>query len=271
MVGPDEGTADGSVRRGLAEEGVAAAALAIWAVFFGLYALAFLCFQYQAFAPNFSPLKSALGMIPLAVLMIPLAVAGPGLARRYGVRPVVACSLLMGGLGAAIAGVLGPSQGYWGLAVGFFIFGGIGLGGAPVTEAITQRLPAAKQGVASAVNNLTRELGAVFGVAVTGTAFNMGYRHEISAALDPATDPLSELARESPAAGLAVVPQAGPEAPRYLQAVLDGVDTAWLAAMGTVAAFFALAGIVFVRAFGAGPGASQDSEPSSTASMTQAT
>jgi hypothetical protein len=140
-----------------------------------------------------------------------------------------------------------------GTVAGFFVFGGIGLGGGPVTEAITQRLPAAKQGVASAVNNLTRELGAVFGVAVTGTAFNIGYRHEISAALDPAADPLAELARESPAAGLTVVPQAGADAPRYLGAVLDGVDTAWMAAMGTVAGFFVLAGIVFVATFPATP------------------
>jgi MFS family permease len=219
-------------------QGVAPAAVAIWTVFFGIYAFAFLSFQYEAFALGFSPLQAAAGLIPMGTTMIPAAIVGPRLAARYGIRPVVAASLLLGAVGAVLSGILGDTLGYRGLAVGLFVMGGIGLGGGPVTEEITRRLPAAKQGVASAVNNLTRELGAVFGVAFTGTAFNIGYRHEIDAALNPAVDPLAAVIKESPAAGLQAVGQGGPDAPSRLAAILDGIDTGWIAAMSTVAAFF---------------------------------
>ena len=49
----------------------------------------------------------------------------------------------------------------------------------PATNAIVASLPRAKQGVASAVNDTARELGAAFGVAVLGSAFNTGYRNSI--------------------------------------------------------------------------------------------
>ncbi|WP_019873509.1 MFS transporter [Sporichthya polymorpha] len=257
------------------EEGVAPAAVAIWAVFFGIYAMAFLSFQYLAFALEFSALRAALGLLPFGATMIPLAVLGPRLAARYGTRAVVAASLLAGAIGASLSGVLAVWHGYWGLAIGLAVLGAIGLGGGPVTEEITCRLPAAKQGVASAVNNLTRELGAVFGVAFTGTAFNIGYRHEISSALDPAADPLAALAQDSPAAGFAAAGQAGTEAPTYLTAVLDGVDTGWLAAMGTVAAFSALATVYFLARYpgretvttddGVASGEVRDPRPTATA------
>ncbi len=49
----------------------------------------------------------------------------------------------------------------------------------PATNAIVASLPRAKQGVASAVNDTSRELGAAFGVAVLGSVFNIGYRNSI--------------------------------------------------------------------------------------------
>ena len=53
----------------------------------------------------------------------------------------------------------------------------------PATNAIVASLPRDKQGVASAVNDTARELGAAFGVAVLGSAFNIGYRRAIDSHL----------------------------------------------------------------------------------------
>ena len=50
----------------------------------------------------------------------------------------------------------------------------------PATNAIVASLPREKQGVASAVNDTARELGAAFGVAMLGSAFNIGYRDDIA-------------------------------------------------------------------------------------------
>jgi hypothetical protein len=49
----------------------------------------------------------------------------------------------------------------------------------PATNAIIASLPRAKQASRQLVNDTARELGAAFGVAVLGSAFNTGYRNRI--------------------------------------------------------------------------------------------
>ena len=63
------------------------------------------------------------------------------------------------------------------------------LSGAPATTAIVASLPAAKQGIASAMNDVSRELGGALGIAVLGSILNTGYRSSIdqhTAGLPPA-------------------------------------------------------------------------------------
>ena len=69
----------------------------------------------------------------------------------------------------------------------------------PATNAIIASLPRAKQGVASAVNDTARELGAAFGVAVLGSVFNTGYRHSIDAHRGVLPAGVADQAREAPA------------------------------------------------------------------------
>jgi Na+/melibiose symporter-like transporter len=57
---------------------------------------------------------------------------------------------------------------------------GMGLAGTPATTAITASLPESKQGVASAVNDLAREFGSAFGIAVLGSMLTSGYRDGVS-------------------------------------------------------------------------------------------
>ena len=54
---------------------------------------------------------------------------------------------------------------------------GIGLTMAPATDSIMAALPAQKAGVGSAVNNATRNLGTVLGVAVVGSIAANSYTH----------------------------------------------------------------------------------------------
>ena len=59
---------------------------------------------------------------------------------------------------------------------------GAGMGAAmtPATAAITEALPAAAQGVGSAVNDLARELDGAVGIAVIGSALTATYRSHLS-------------------------------------------------------------------------------------------
>jgi hypothetical protein len=81
---------------------------------------------------------------------------------------------------------------------------GAALAMTPATNAIVASLPRAKQGVASAVNDTARELGAAFGVAVLGSAFNTGYRHGLDGHLGGLSATVASRAREAPAIALQV-------------------------------------------------------------------
>src|SRR5439155_23676527 len=53
---------------------------------------------------------------------------------------------------------------------------GMALSGSPATTAIVASLPRDKQGVASAINDVSRELGGALGIAVLGSILNIAYR-----------------------------------------------------------------------------------------------
>lgn len=63
---------------------------------------------------------------------------------------------------------------------------GMGLSMTPSTEAVTGSLPSEKQGVASALDDATREFGTAPGVALLGALLSAGYRSSVDGTL-PAT------------------------------------------------------------------------------------
>ena len=60
---------------------------------------------------------------------------------------------------------------------------GIGLCVAPTTSAIMNAVPTEKQGVASAVNDTTREVGAAIGIAVAGSVLAAQYTNALAPGL----------------------------------------------------------------------------------------
>src|SRR4029453_8007336 len=62
---------------------------------------------------------------------------------------------------------------------------GMGFARAPATDSIMGTLPAAQAGVGSAVNDTTREIGGVPGVAVMGSVARSTYAHHVATALPP--------------------------------------------------------------------------------------
>jgi MFS family permease len=130
---------------------------------------------------------------------------------------------------------------YWQLAAGLVVLG-IGMGAAmtPATTWITESLPPAQQGVASALNDLSREVGGAIGIAVIGSLLAAGYRSSIDGAGLPG--PVAEKARIS----LAVASRMGdPVAAQAQGAFVDGMHSALLFAAGVaVVAAVAVAGLL---------------------------
>jgi hypothetical protein len=98
---------------------------------------------------------------------------------------------------------LGVSSNYLHRLAGMVVLAaGMALAMTPATNAIVSSLPAAKQGVASAVNDTARELGGAFGIAMVGSSFNIGYRGEIDNQIARFPAEVAEGAKESPAIAL---------------------------------------------------------------------
>jgi hypothetical protein len=100
----------------------------------------------------------------------------------------------------------------------------------PATAAITDALPAAKQGVGSATNDLARELGGALGIAVLGSLLQSSYRTGLD--VSGMSAQTSEQARSS----LALASRLGPSVAQDAHAAFtDGLQFALTCAAGAVA------------------------------------
>ena len=120
---------------------------------------------------------------------------------------------------------------YWLLAIGLLILGaGMGFAMTPATSAITSALPVQQQGVASAINDLSREVGGALGIAVIGSIMTAVYRSHLTAPGVPA-DVLNK-AKDSVAVAAHI---GGPVAASADTAFVDGVHIALYTAAGSAA------------------------------------
>jgi MFS family permease len=129
---------------------------------------------------------------------------------------------------------------YWIIVAGLLPLGfGMGLAMTPATTAITEALPLDKQGVGSAMNDLSREFGGALGIAVIGSVLAGGYRTHLH--LPGVAPALADHARSS----LAVATRLGPDvAVRARGAFVDGMHPALLC--GAAAAWVAALAVAFL-------------------------
>jgi hypothetical protein len=108
---------------------------------------------------------------------------GSHLSAAHGARLTVAAGTLAGALGLALQAAFTDGGSYLPTGVGLFLFGlGAGVAMPAATDSIMGALPAARAGVGSAVNDTTRELGGVLGVAVVGSVAATAYSTSMQAA-----------------------------------------------------------------------------------------
>jgi EmrB/QacA subfamily drug resistance transporter len=208
-----------------ANRGFALGALSITCQFFAFFGFIFLVLQYLQLVRGERPLVAAVSLVPMA-LTIGASARGlaPRLVARLGSRVVCVTGLLLLAAGLVVLSRLGSTSGYGLLLAGLLPLGaGAGLAMTPATAAITDALPAAKQGVGSAMNDLSRELGGALGIAVLGSILQSTYRAHLHPAGLPA--PLAEHARAS----LALASRLGPSVTQQAQtAFIDGMRAAFL-------------------------------------------
>ena len=217
--------------RVFARRGLAAGSLSIFVQFFALFGFIFIVLQYLQLIRGDSGLVSAVSMLPMAATLIPAARLAPALVARLGARKVCATGLALIAAAMAVLSQLTPASGYWLLAVGLVVLGaGMGLATTPATSGITAALPAAQQGVGSALNDLSRETGGAVGIAVLASVLTATYQSHLSLAHVPAAQ--AAAARSSVAVATHL---GGTVAVQAQTAFADGMQLALLIAAGLVA------------------------------------
>lgn len=189
----------------------ATGAAAITALFMTMFGFFFLEMQLLQLVLGYSPLGTAVALSPLAVPLLILSPLSAWYLPRLGLRFVVFTGLMLMATGLLCMRGLAVDATYWELAWPLLIIStGVGLFTAPTTSAIMTSAPDDKQGVASAVNDTTREMGAALGIALAGSMLAAGYTHEILPALGGYPEPLRRAAAGSLGEALNAATQLGP-------------------------------------------------------------
>jgi EmrB/QacA subfamily drug resistance transporter len=146
------------------------AGISITVMFFALSGVVFLSTQIYQFVLGYSPLAAGVRALPSAAALAVFSPLGAALTKRVGTLVPVALGLaaITGGLVLFSTASADSGYGHYILAM-VIVSTGIGLAMSATTSASMQELPPAMTGVGSAVNDTTRNMGSVLGVAVFGS------------------------------------------------------------------------------------------------------
>src|SRR5580693_3356027 len=217
---------------------LSAGSLSICIQFFAFFGFTFVSLQYLEGVRGYSPIIAALAVLPLTAAMMPTSRVTATLVARFGARAVCVAGLLLVAAGLAIISRIGTGTPYWLMLAGLVPLG-VGMGAAmtPATAAITEALPQAQQGVGSALNDLSREVGGALGTAVLGSVVTAVYRSSLRLPGVPA--PLAHQAQQSFAIAIHA---GGPVGSHARAAFVDGIHAGLLyAAAAAVLAAIAVA------------------------------
>ncbi len=153
-----------------------------------------------------------------------------GCAYVARLRQMAGSKLLIASCRPVLAQLTGTSS-YWLVAAGLVPLGaGMGLAMTPATSGITSAPPASRQGIGSALNDLSRELGGAVGIAVMASVLTTTYQGHLHLSHLPAAE--AGQARSS----VAVAVHPSGVAAQARTAFADGLHLALLIAAGIVIA-----------------------------------
>ncbi|MDG9702924.1 DHA2 family efflux MFS transporter permease subunit [Streptomyces sp. DH37] len=217
------------------ERGLASGSITLLVVFGVQAGIAVVLFPFFQAVLGWSGLLSTAAMMPMAVMMMAASGLAPRMAAKVGARSTMTVGVALATLGLALMALfVSVDGGYPSILAGMLAMGtGMGLSMTPSTEAITSSLPRARQGVASALNDVTREFGTALGVATLGALLANGYRSAVDGRLEGMRIPdgAADTAREGVANAIEVAPTAGSHSRGLIHAAQQSFVDGWQQAM----------------------------------------
>jgi EmrB/QacA subfamily drug resistance transporter len=153
---------------------VAGSNFVAFAAYFGTFSIFFFTALYLQVVANASAYATALDFLPMAVGLIVSSLLTGRWVARVGSRIPMTVGCLLAGTGVLLTGaVLGPHVSFSTLGWVLPIAGiGFGIALVPTTSTPLSAVPPEHSGMAASATNTSRELGAVFGVAILGSIVN---------------------------------------------------------------------------------------------------
>ncbi|MDG4663934.1 MFS transporter [Mycobacterium sp. 236(2023)] len=190
----------------------ATGAVGITFLFLANFGFFFVEMQFMQLVLGYTALQTAFALAPLALPVLVFSATMHLYLPKIGLRTAVSVGLLLIAAGLFCMRYLEADATFLDLAWPMLIAAsGIGLCTAPTTSAIMNAVPDEKQGVASAVNDATREVGAAVGIAVAGSILAAVYHSSLAPKLDAFPDQIRQTATDSLAHALAMSEQMGPQ------------------------------------------------------------
>jgi len=225
---------------------VASGAIAV--AFFSLFGAIFVTTQFLQDAHGYTALQAGAAMTPVALGLMMGAGSSVKLGARIGKKRLVIAGLAGQALLLSSTLFWTADMPYWPIGLWFWGFAfSMGWVMAPSTASVMGSVPREKSGVASAMNDVSRQVAGALGTAVVGSLISSLYAtrmHDHATSLPAASQTAAEESIGQANAVAATLPTA------EAAALADAAASAFTDAMGiafAVTAVFALAGAVAVR------------------------
>lgn len=209
-----------------------AAVVIIGLVFFSVAVTFFFLTQFYQFVQGRSAFEAGALGIPCAIAMGAGAPISSMLIKRIGAKVMVIASMSSVALGLLLLSTATVDTSTLQIVATVCLFGlGGGMGLVPLTNTVMSSVPVAEAGVASAVNDVSRELGAALGIAAIGSVVNGLYRADTEQALGGTVSPEAAHAASEGLGVASAIAQSLP--PEIASPFMQSVTTAFVDAMGT--------------------------------------
>ena len=220
-------------------------ALALTLVFFALMGMFFSMSQMLQLVWGYSPLESAVRLLPISFAMMMAAPASARMAERFGKRRVVAVGMWVVAAGVGSLVWLDAQPHYLLLVGGLFVMAfGMGIAMSPTTDLLMSAVPREQAGMGSAMNDTTRELGGALGVAVFGSLLASQYTGGLKEVLPALPGAAREAVGSSLAGALAVAGRAGEQGEGLARVARDAWMDGFRLSLGVGAIVIALSGLL---------------------------
>lgn len=210
--------------------GLAAGSLLVLLVSLAAFGFFLLGPQYLQLAGGHDALGAALRLMPFAVGIAPASAIVPRLVGVLGARWVAAFAAGMMATAFLLLAITAEAA-YWHFAIALIVFAfGFGAALTAGTSLILGGLPADRRTLASAVNDVTREVGGALGAAILSSVLLTHY-HAVLASGITLPVPAADRAREGAGEALAVAGQLGASGRELARTAVTGFREGYQIAM----------------------------------------